>query len=302
MASIAFRITRALPANLAVPSLPCCASPGCLRPPTLWQRWWSRNEGIACEADWYCSPECFSTGLAPRVEALARAPIRAHVLRQRFPLGLILLEQGIISQHQLQAALRCQRQAGAGRIGEWLRRNGAATEADIASTLALQQNCPVFSSIPAPSFPAAMQFPLLLIRCYGGVPLYFSGAASTLYLGFNAPLSHSLLRAAAHILRCCIEPCIVTESLHRAAVQRWGETWRGDALCIEQCQSAAEMTRTIASYAEQAKASGCRLARCEQHLWARLFGDAGSLDLLFRVPAEDESGRAYEEFTTSTIA
>ncbi len=183
MASIASRISNSLPSSLAVLSLPVCASPGCLRPPTLWQRWWARHEGIHLEDDWYCSPECFTAGLAPRVDALSRAATPAPAPHQRFPLGLILLEQGVISQAVLQEALRHQRQAGQGRIGEWLVRMGAATGPDITGALAVQQNCPLFSGTAAQSFPE-MQFPAPLVRGYGGVPVYFNAAANCLYLGF----------------------------------------------------------------------------------------------------------------------
>jgi hypothetical protein len=286
VASLASRISSSLPSSLAILSLPVCANRSCLRPPTLWQRWWARHEGIHLEDGWYCSPECFAAGLGPRVAALGRADGRTQTPHQRFPLGLILLEQGVISQPVLQEALRLQREAGQGRIGEWLVRLGAATEAEIMGALAVQQNCPIFSGSAQQDF-SAFQFPALLIRSHGGVPVYFNPAANCLYLGFAGPLNRPLLRAAEYLLRCRLEPCIVSQGLHRAVAKHWEGSLRGEAICIEQRQSAREMTRAIASYAEQAKASGCALARCEQYLWTRLYGDIASLDLLFRLsPAE----------------
>ena len=291
MASLASRLTQTLPARLPILALPRCANPACLRPPTLWQRWWARREGIACEKDWYCSPECFSGGLGPRVERLACGTGAVPTPRQRFPLGLLLLEQGVISQEQLHEALRRQRRAGAGRIGEWLVRGGAATESDIVGALSVQQNCPIFSNREPQSFPPAMQFPSPLIRRYEVVPVYFSAAANTLYLGFAACVNRALISAAGHILRCRIEPCIMTERIECLAAEAWNAAGRGETLCIERLQSAAEMTRSIAGYADQAKASSCLLARCQDYLWARLYGDIASLDLLFRVPSEgSESG------------
>jgi hypothetical protein len=212
-------------------------------------------------------------------------PVRTP--QPRFPLGLILLEQGIISQEQLQKALRCQRRAGNGRIGEWLVRNGAATEFAITSALAVQQNCPMFSSTAAQNFPATMQFPAPLIRRYGGVPMYFNPAADTLYLGFAAPLNRLVLRVAGHLMGCRIEPCIVSEDLHREAAARWNAELRGESVSIEQRQSLREMTQAIAGYAEQSNASSCAVARCEDYLWTRLYGDLRSLDLLFRVEADE---------------
>ena len=289
MASFASRLSQSLPASLAILSLPRCANPACLRPPTLWQRWWARHEGIHFEQDWYCSAECFATGLLTRVEMLARPPAGIRRLQPRFPLGLILLEQGIISEGQLQKALACQRAAGSGRIGEWLIRLGATNTLDITNALAVQQNCPVFSRTSTEGFPQTMQFPAPLIRLYGGVPVYFNPAVNTLYVGFAGALNHSLLRAAARLVRCRIESCIVSGELHGSAVGRWDAEGRGESICIGQRQSAREMARAIAGYAEQAKASSCAIARCEDYLWTRLYGDLRSLDLLFRVVPEGET-------------
>jgi len=287
MASLASRISNSLPSTLAILSLPMCANASCLRPPTLWQRWWARHEGISLEGQWYCSPECLAAGLAPRVSDLSRRITRAPMPYQRFPLGMILLEQGVISPESLQEALRRQRQEGRGRIGEWLVRLGAASEADITGALAVQQNCPTFSGNGTRERGAEVNFPALLVRRYGGVPVYFNPAAKCLYLGFAGPLNRSLLRASEQLLRCRIEPCIVSEGAHRSTVGRWETSPRGEAICIEQRQSAREMTQAIASYAEQAEASSCALARCEEYLWTRLYGDIATLDLLFRVPATE---------------
>jgi len=142
------------------------------------------------------------------------------VPHQRFPLGLVLLEQGVISPQQLQNALASQRQAGIGRIGDWLVRSGAAKDSDILGALAVQQNCPVFSNGEAQDFPETMRFPAVLIQRYGGVPVYFSSPLNTVYLGFAAPVNRSLLRACEHILKCQVEPCVVTEGLHRASRPR----------------------------------------------------------------------------------
>ena len=287
MASLASRISNSLPSRLAMSSLPVCSSPACLRPPTLWQRWWARHEGIHLEEDWYCSPQCFAAGLNSRVSALSRAPRPVRASGQRFPLGLILLEQGAISQSALQDALHRQRQAGEGRIGEWLIRIGAATEADVASALAVQQNCPLLSGSVMQSFSDRLRFPKLLTLSYDGVPVHFSPVSNCLYLGFTGRVNRPLLSAAAHLVRCRVEPCIVSVETHRAALASWEDSQQGEAIFIQQSQPAREVTRTIASYAEQANASGCALARCEDHLWVRLYGDIASLDLLFSVPTAE---------------
>jgi len=276
------KLSRSLPSALPIPSLPLCANHACPRPPTLWQRWWARKEGIRLENDWFCSPECLTAGLRKNIENELRPSIRHPAPASRLPLGLILLEQGLISHAELQDALRLQRQSGKRRIGEWLVRMGSVRPRDVIDALAVQQNCPVFRSPAAPAFPDLLRFPLPLIRVYGGVPVYFDRTATCLYVGFCGPLHRQLLRAAERLLRCRIEPCIVSEGFHRRATEHWQTSSCGEAIAFEQRQALREMSRTMCDYAEQTGAASCAMARCQDHLWTRLSGDLGSLDLLFR--------------------
>ena len=87
----------------ALATLPTCASPFCPRPPSLWQRWWARHEGIWLGERWYCSPDCFQVGVFRRLEGAVFAT-RRDPKPNRLPLGLVLLSQGDISDAQLRKA------------------------------------------------------------------------------------------------------------------------------------------------------------------------------------------------------
>ena len=63
----------------ALTALPVCASPFCPRPPSLWQRWWARHDGIWLQERWYCSLECFQAGVFRRLEG-ARCPPASAIL------------------------------------------------------------------------------------------------------------------------------------------------------------------------------------------------------------------------------
>ncbi len=129
------------PIAAALSSLPICSNPFCPRPATLWQRWWSRHEGIWLHQRWYCSVDCFQAGLLRRLENTGAA--RPHPAPQpnRIPLGLLLLSQETISRSQLGEALILQKRARSGKVGEWLVRMGAVSEQQVTSALAVQQRC-----------------------------------------------------------------------------------------------------------------------------------------------------------------
>lgn len=285
--SIVSRIGNVLPGSVASLSLPVCTNRNCPRPPTVWQRWWARKEGVYLEGQWYCSAECLRSGLLNRIEHML-CPRRAHPQRRCVPLGLILFGRGLISEYQLRDALAHQREAGAGRIGEWLVRLGYARSQDVTAALAVQQNCPVFARMDIEHFADTFRFPHLLARTYGGLPVHFNTRTQSLLLAFAAPLRQSLLGAAAHILQCEVVPCIIAENHHWTALERWESSATGEAVCIEGPHSSIEISFSIASYAEQTGAETCSMARCEDHLWVRLSGEVGSLDLLFRVVPKEQ--------------
>jgi len=269
----------------ALQSLPVCASPGCPRPPSLWQRWWARHEGIWIHEDWYCSAGCFHAGLYRRLEQAAISGPGATAAANRLPLGLVLLSQGDITPEQLRRALDHQREAGTGRIGEWLVRMGAVSEPQVTAALAVQQGCPVFNLQEPQWLPLRLHWPDALARQYRALPVFHNRAQSLLYVGFLGQVDRSFLLCVEQVLRCRTEPCIVSAATyrqHRELLARFHES--RDVEIIER-QTSVEMMRTLGNYAEQVHAERCLLARCQDRLWIRFESAREAfLDLLFRMP------------------
>ena len=274
----------------AVAGLPRCAGRLCPRPPSLWQRWWARNEGTRMEGNWYCSPDCLHDGLLHQLDSiLARRPHPASP--NRLPLGLVLLSQGAITHQQLRRALELQRQTGGRKIGEWLVELGAVSETQVTAALAAQQGCPLFTLQEPRPLPAAMHWPLALTDSYQAAPLLHSAPQLTLYVGFRERVSHVFLRAAEHILHCVTQPCIVSPQVFRLHRERALATAASqDTIVIQQPQSAFEMAETIVNYAEQVKARRCAVTLCEQRLWARVGVGEEHIDFLFRPRPNDMGG------------
>jgi hypothetical protein len=266
-------------------ALPSCANAFCPRPPTLWQRWWARHEGLWLQQQWYCSPECFQEGLLRRLNQVAVLSPRRASQPNRTPLGLVLLSQGAISASQLRDALEAQQTAGNGRLGEWLVRMGAVAEPQVTTALAVQQGCPVFTAREPQSLPAAMHWPAPLMQSYSAVPVFYNPAQSDLYVGFLGGLHHGFLYALEQMLQCRTQPCILPPPAFRENLERQTHAGESETIVIQQRQSAIEMTRTIANYSGQVHAEGCGITWCDDHLWIRLACPSTfHVDFLFRLP------------------
>jgi hypothetical protein len=268
----------------ALAALPICASPFCPKPPTLWQRWWARHEGIWLHGGWYCSVSCFEAGVFHRLEHAALAAPRSAARRSRLPLGLILLSQGEITSEQLRDALERQRAAGSGKLGEWLIRMGAVGEPQVAAAVAAQQGCPLFPMQEPQCVPAKMYWPEPLIQRYRAVPVFHNRAQSSLYVGFLERVDHAFLLSLEQMLRCRTQPCILPEAAYRRQLELRSFAVENETIVIPQRQNGIEMTRTIANYAEQIHAGRCAITCCGDYLWVRLESSATVVDFLFRVP------------------
>jgi len=269
----------------ALNSLPVCASRFCPRPPTLWQRWWARNEGISLGDRWYCSLDCFQAGFYQALERAAFAPPRSAARANRLPLGLILLSQGAITAGQLHDALQQQRASGSGRLGEWLVRLKAVTEEQVTAALAAQQGCPLLALQPPHAVPEKMYWPELLVERYTAVPVFHSPARAMLYVGFQGPVAHTFLLSLEHILGCRTQACILPANAYHRHLKLRAVTVEGETILIKERQDSVAMTRTIGNYAEQVRAQRCRLTHCDDLIWTRLEPASGPpVDFLFRLP------------------
>jgi len=277
-----------LPTSFPMASLaaaPRCMSDFCHRPPSLWQRWWARNEGTWLEENWYCSSECFEDGLGQRLEQVSASGPRPARQTKRLPLGLVMLSQAEITAEQLRQALSLQRSVGNGRIGEWLVRMGAVTEEQVINALAAQQGCPVFAPRMVQSLPATMHWPQPLSGDYRAVPVFYSEAQSSLYVGFLETVDHGLLYSVEQMLRCRTEPCIVPASVYVQNLERPLPPGSSETIAINQRLSSFEVARAVSNYAQHVGARRCMMTRCSHHLWVRLECSTGfHVDFHFRSP------------------
>src|SRR5438876_476194 len=133
-------------------------------------------------------------------------------------LGDLLLKAKLISQEQLEAALKSQREEG-GKLGEALVRVGAVTETDITETLSQQFGVP---SIDLASFeidPAVIKIvPGDVARKYGVLPVNKTGATLTIAMG--DPTNVFAMDDIKFMTGYNVEPVVASEVALRKAIDR----------------------------------------------------------------------------------
>jgi type IV pilus assembly protein PilB len=133
-------------------------------------------------------------------------------------LGDLLLKAKLISQEQLEAALKSQREEG-GKLGEALVRVGAVTETDITETLSQQFGVP---SIDLGSFeidPAVIKIvPGDVARKYGVLPVNKTGATLTIAMG--DPTNVFAMDDIKFMTGYNVEPVVASEVALRKAIDR----------------------------------------------------------------------------------
>jgi hypothetical protein len=247
--------------------LEACANPRCR---SGWLQLWRSRSAPVFEGGWNCSEECTAARMHAAVarELEGRASAReGH--RHRVPLGLLMLEQGWITQDQLRKALEAQRVAGKGRLGYWLVRQRAVSEPMVTRALGLQWSCPVLplGHHDAAGLVAAM--PRLFVEAFGALPLRLA-AGSLLYLGFEASLDPVLALAIERMNGLRVESGIVQESLFRPAHARMLEAKFPPVELVEAISEAAA-AHVLARSVERARPSASRLVRVHDCLWLRMW-------------------------------
>jgi type IV pilus assembly protein PilB len=133
-------------------------------------------------------------------------------------LGDLLLKAKLITQDQLDAALKSQREEG-GKIGEALVHVGAVTENDITETLSQQFGVP---SIDLASFeidPAVVKIvPADVARKYGVLPVNKTGATLTIAMG--DPTNVFAMDDIKFMTGYNVEPVVASEVALRKAIDK----------------------------------------------------------------------------------
>jgi len=268
-----------------------CGNPDCVTVRTPWHRLRRPRGGIIAEGRWFCQPECLRRTLQLLLEALCAERGPAPPPARRIPLGLILLQQGVISAAQLHRALELQRTHGRGRLGYWLQQMGAIGEADLTRALALQWACPVFPLERDTGYrQCAHLVPRRLAEEAEMIPVYWSRDGSLLYTGFTTGIDYALLYAIEQMLACRTVPCLVSESAYARAMAVLERTVPAREIVFDSVRRSEEMASIAASFAERFAARALQVQRVGHFLWLRFATGREFRDLLFQTSSAASAG------------
>jgi hypothetical protein len=227
---------------------------------------------------WFCSSRCLEESLEDSLLGYFFKDRSTTPVRTTMPMGLMMLNRGVITDPQLREAIELQRISGE-RIGACLQRLAPISEHDIASVVATQWGCPVF---PADSVQpgCALLVPCSLIDRYRMLPVHLVSQGRRLFVGFSDKVNHTALLAVEQMLGCNTEACILPESALLQGIECRKHDTAGE-VAMGRPRTAAETARMILSYAQQTAAGTLRLREVEGNIWVRFFSSRSHLDLVF---------------------
>lgn len=241
-----------------------CANPGCR---SGWFHLFRKHSTPVFEGGWTCSPECTENWVQAALERELSGHMTVHQEhRHRIPLGLLMLEQGWITRAQLGQALDAQKQAGQGRVGEWLIRQHAADELTVTRALGIQWSCPVLDSAAASGAETVM--PRLFIDAFGGLPLRVV-AGKLLYLGFEKSLDPVFALALERMTGLRVESGFVPSSRFRT-FQEKALNWNFPPVQLGEAVSMPAAALLFTRAIERAQPVASRVVRVYGCLWLRM--------------------------------
>ena len=279
-----------------------CAGPACPRDGKPWSCLIHRPAGVELEHRWYCSRGCLEAVLASRVHTLLSGFQAEKPRAYRVPLGLLLVQRGVVSPQQLREALRRQRDAGQGRIGDWLRQTANVSVTQLTAALGQQWGCPVFPlEMQAESALWSDLIPLPLLESAAAVPAHASPGSGVLHVAFGERIDHALLYAVEQMLQCRTFPCIAPPSTIHMRLEHFRKLTSGNNTSFDTVRESAEMAWTICNYVLQLQPLRIALARAASYIWVRFFHPRSTRDLLFRL-SSDHPGTLLERSSGSAKA
>ncbi|HUA99567.1 MAG TPA: hypothetical protein VMA34_14650 [Terracidiphilus sp.] len=244
-----------------------CANPACR---SGWLHLWRRRSAPVFEGGWCCSAECTRA----RIEAAVRREMDGRagvpvVRGHRVPLGLLMLEQGWITQAQLRQALEAQKAGRRGRLGDWLVRQQVVSEQTVTRALGLQWSCPVLGLDAHAHDGLTVVMPRLFVDAFGALPLRLA-AGCILYLGFEDRLDPALALALERMTGLRVESGMVCGSQFRAAHERMLAA-RFPAVELIEAVSEQALAQALVRAVERARPVASRLVRVHDCLWLRMW-------------------------------
>ena len=259
---------------------PECANSSCASTPLMLVVT-RRQTGIRLFEKWFCGPNCFEQGARQKISMLLSVRRGQEApTAMRMPLGLVLLQRGILSHEQVKVALDRQKSTG-GNFGDVVQELGFATQQHVTAAVAGQWGCPVFALGDLP-LATEIRIPRILLEQYQMLPVHFSEVGRKLMIGFVSRVHHHVLYTIEQMTACTAAPCFITADEYRQRVQHLALGTAENELVFDGANGTIEIAKMVRNYANQLGAEHTRFGLCKDYLWVRILGRQ-EMDLLFRI-------------------
>lgn len=259
-------------------------------------RRWQHRIGLRCasrpvfEGAWNCGEDCLRRRIAEAVRRESSAGLSGvRQFRHRVPLGLLLLQAGVVNKDELQEALQAQRQAGRGLLGEWLQKILGVHETTITKALAKQWSCALveFDRSAPMDQRLALWAPRDLLWSAGAIPAG-PNEHGRLRLAFVESVDTSLMVAIERMSGEHVERGIMTPGDYRQAAECHVEL--EPVACIsETVETTVELIELLGRRAVDAQPVASRLVRVHDFYWMRMWLDEKTLNQgVAHLPASPE--------------
>jgi hypothetical protein len=189
---------------------------------------------------------------------------------------------GLISKESLQAALQAQREAGKGRVGDWLRRQGAVTEPQVTQALAMQWSLPIYPLEQREgNLNWAHLVPFALLDSFQMLPVHCAPDSGLLHVAFSSRVDYTALYAIEQMLECRTEPCLAQESSIEKALEKLHQGGCSTDIPIEGPMEPSIISCATLEQALKFGAQEVRVVGCANNIWVRLRALDIVRDLLF---------------------
>jgi hypothetical protein len=207
-----------------------------------------------------------------------------HISRPK--LGSILVELSVITQQQLDTAVRMQRENGEGKIGELLLRLGFIEEHHITVALSRQYGIPMIQLNHANARADNRRIiPAPVALCSNLVPVGFVDDRSALRVALSGPVDFGSQQAIRRMVGTAIMPYIGDNSAIQAMIEKIYPPEELDLNSLPTYSNAndlVDLAESIITSAADQRARNVQFELVEDFFWARLDYDRSSHHRVFR--------------------
>ena len=274
-----------------------CSRKGCTGSRTEFSLFLNKRRPPRFDGSPFCSESCLQKhardAIVQQWQILQRESER-RIPRPR--IGTILMQTALITRQQLEEAIRCQQEARAGKIGEWLLRLGFVEERQITCALARQFGLPMIDLRNSqPRREAVQMIPAQVAEITDLLPVSYDNASGSLRVAVSGPINFHEQEALRRMIGAGVCTYIGDQSAIRYLRDACYEPESLDVSRVPSFQSIEELLEivdfTIAT-AILERAADVKAELLERYLWILVDSGSGVRHMFYRNaalarPAED---------------